>query len=115
MCIVPVRISYKDHEGEIITYVLLDENCQGTFVSEALVTQLSVPVRSTSITVETINGSVTEKSFADNGLVVKPAERFGDIYGNPVVELPTSYTKEVLKCYDEEVPTPSKIKDWVHL
>ena len=40
---------------------------------------------------------------------------FERIYGESVIELPTSYTKENLKCNDEEVPAPSKIKEWVHL
>jgi hypothetical protein len=115
MCIVPIRVSHKNSEDEVVTYALLDENCQGTFVTKALVDQLSASMRATSITVETISGSVTENSYAVDGLLVKPMHKFGSIYGDSTIELPTSYTKETLKCHGDEVPTPDKIHDWLHL
>lgn len=115
MCIVPIRVSHKNSEDEVVTYALLDENCQGTFVTKALADQFSASMRATSITVETISGSVTENSYAVDGLLVKPMHTFGSIYGDTMIELPTSYTKEALKCHGEEVPTPDKIQDWLHL
>ena len=42
-------------------------------------------------------------------------KEFEDIYGKSAIELPTSYTKEYLKCHGEEVPTPCRIKEWDHL
>ena len=94
MCLVPVRVYHKDNEAvEVITYALLDENCQGTFVAESIIDALSVNTHKTLITTETINGSSTEKSSAVDGLVVKPLHEFEIEYGSTSVYLPTAYSR----------------------
>ena len=116
MCIVPVRISCENNkQTELEVYALLDENCQGTFILESVADKLSATKRPTCITTETINGSKTDTSFAVNGLIVKALPKFESEYGASTITLPTAYTREMLTCHGEEVPTPQKIEDWPHL
>ena len=93
MCIVPIRLYHKDKSIEILTYALLDENCQGTFVLESIINDFSIDYRKTSITTETINGAVTESSLAVDGLIVKPLPRFEEEYGSSEIVLPTAYSR----------------------
>ena len=116
MSIVPVRISHQsDETHELKVYALLDENSQGTFIHEALLDKLPVIKRCTSITTETINGFNTDSSFAIDGLVVKPLKEFENAYYPVKIPLPTSYSREVISCHGEEVPTTERIKKWSHL
>ena len=116
MSIVPVRLSHQsDETRELKVYALLDENSQGTFIHEALLDKLPVIKRCTSITTETINGFNTDSSFAIDGLVVKPLKEFENAYYPVKIPLPTSYSREVISCHGEEVPTTERIKKWSHL
>ena len=117
MCIVPIRISHQsDETQELKTYALLDENSQGVFVQECILNKLpTANRRQTCITTETINGQFTDSSFAVDGLIVKPLEEFETLYGSARIELPTSYSREVLRFNGEEVPTAEKVSHWKHL
>ena len=98
MCIVPVRLCHRGNDlKEIEVYALLDENCQGTFISESVIDKLCIASRKTSITTETLNGQRTDPALAAEGLIVKPATSVEAEYGAAGIHLPTVYSRKSLK------------------
>ena len=116
MCIVPVRLCHRDNAlKEIEVYALLDENCQGTFISESVIDKLCIASRKTSITTETLNGQRTDPALAAEGLIVKPETGFEAEYGTAAIHLPTVYSRKSLKCHAEDIPTTERIKHFSYL
>jgi len=117
MSIVPVRLSHEDHPDNVVkVYALLDENSQGIFIQEDLLSKLQAPTRRTCIRTETINGQFTDSSLAVDGLQVRPLIEFEAMHGcSEPIKLPTSYSREGLSFNEEEVPTADNIKHWQHL
>ena len=116
MCIVPVRLCHKEGDSaEIEVYALLDENCQGTFISETVISKLGVASRRTTITTETLNGQRTDPALAVEGLIVKPALDVEAEYGEAALQLPTAYSRKSLRCHIEDIPTTERIKHLSYL
>ena len=89
---------------------MLDTCSQANFMKEELAKQLVVTGRETSVTIKTINVSITTKSTVVEGLKVSAA---GD--KRILIDLPNIYTREDLPVEADEVATPNKLRKWKYL
>ena len=115
MCIVPVKVHQANCDKEVLTYALLDENSQGTFIQNSIIDALEVQTRDALIITQTINGSSTFKAQAVEGLTVEPLEDFQNVYGKQSIQLPTTYSRDNLLFHNDEVPTKESLKDYAYL
>lgn len=111
MCVVPVILRHKDAMADILTFALLDNCSQGTFIHEELLSCLGLKGTESEITVKTLTGEQTEKSSLLNGLLVKGANKDT----NDWIKLPKTYSKGSIPVSNEEIPTPTKIRQWTYL
>ena len=111
MSVVPVLLRHPEAAKDVMTYALLDNCSQGTFVHKDLVSCLGIKGVDTTITVKTLNGQESELSEAVTGMMVR-----GSITKEqPWVTLPKTYTRPNLPVDGDEVPTYEKIKAWKYL
>ena len=111
MCMVPVNLRYS-HSGKTVkTYALLDSHSQGTFMLEKLLRDLGVNGEKTSVTVKPVNGEVNKKTTLVEGLKVSSSRDEGSEW----IELPKTFTKRYLPVDQDDIATPSKLKQWKYL
>ena len=106
MCVVPIKVQYGNSGKILETHDLLDSCTQGTFILERLINNLGVKGQKTSITINILNGDVTNKAMVMKGLKVTNVN--GD--SHDWLELPVTCTKKDLPVEKEDVATPSKLK-----
>ena len=71
LCIVPVNVRHKSNPNNVMTvYAMLDNCSEGTFVTEEVVEMLEAMITPTSISIKTLNGTVTHSSSSTEGLQV---------------------------------------------
>ena len=70
MYVVPVRVKHSDSDKEVKNFALLDSCSQGTFVTEDLISKLSVSGVKTSINIKALNGNQKQSSSLVQGLMV---------------------------------------------
>ena len=70
MCVIPVKVKYKDSNSVYSTFVMLDNCSQGFFVNSSLVKNLRIKGHKTSVSVKTLTGERIHTSFAIDGLKV---------------------------------------------
>ena len=92
-------------------YALLDSCSQGTFILERLPKKFGIKGSRTSITIETLNGEVTNKSLVISGMKLASSRDNSEDW----LELPDTYTKKYLPVGKEDVATPSKLNNCGHL
>ena len=111
MCVVPVKVM-AGTKKQIPTYVILDNCSQGCFMKDSIRKNLRVDGRKTEITIKTLNGEEKMKSTVMSGLKVWSDSDEGS---KRWLDLPATYTKEVLPADVEEVAAREKIEIWDHL
>ena len=92
---------------------MLDNCSQGTFVKEEIIEALGVDGRSTSVTIKTLNGEMSQRAIAVEGL--KVAGSMMKTTTTDWINLPRSFTKESFSVEEQEIATPTKVKDWDYL
>ena len=102
-CIFPIKVQYGNSGIALKTHALLESCDQDTFILERLINNLGVKRRKTTITIETINGEVTNKAM----IVKKLNLTSGNCNSHVLLELPDTYTKKHLPVDKEDVATPS--------
>ena len=110
MCVVPTKVQYGNSGKVREKHALLDSCSQGTFILERLINNHGVNGQKTLITIKTLNEKVTNKVVVVKGLKVASANSDSHDW----LELPDTYTKKYLPV-DNDVATPSKLKQWKHL
>jgi len=111
MCVVPVFLRHKSSSCDVLTYALLDNCSQGTFIDQELLASLSLDCSKTEITVKTLTSQVTESLDVVDGLSIKGAStHFKDW-----INLPKTFSRLNLPVDKEEVPTKEKLKAWPYL
>ena len=111
MCVIPVTLTYS-HSGKTVeTYALLDSCSQVKFMLEKLLRDLGVNGQKTSITIKPVNGEVNNKITLVEGLKVS-GSRDDD---NEWIEIPKTFTKRYLPVDQDDIATPSKLKQWKYL
>ena len=107
MCVIPVKVKYKDSNSVYSTFAMLDNCSQGCFVNSSLVKNLRIKGRKTSVSVKTLTGERIHTSFAVDGLKVSRTSGLDVEWINiPKVDLPVD---------SGEIATPEKIKKWNYL
>ena len=56
MCIVPVKVRTVAHGKDVLTYSMLDNCSQGSFIQESLVKKMQTSGRITTSSLKTLNG-----------------------------------------------------------
>ena len=62
MCIVPVKVKHKDGKDTIISYAMLDNCSQGSFIHDNLVKELGVHGMKTTLNLKTLHGKKKQKA-----------------------------------------------------
>ena len=91
--VVPVKVKYGSRPV-VETYAMFDSCSEGTFIEKGLLKELKISGRNTNITVKTLNGESSEKSFVIDGLEVANGTKFNS--NGKWIRLPKTYSKEKL-------------------
>ena len=110
MCIVPVKVYDSDKGREMMTYAMLDNCTQGSFISESLVKQVNLSGRKTTLNLKTLNSKKLETAIVIDGLKVSSANGKEDW-----IKLPKLYTRMQIPVERGEIATPGKIAKWDYL
>ena len=70
MCIVPVKVRAAAQGKDVLTYAMLDNCSQGSFIHEALVKKMQATGRKATMNLKTLNGERSESTTAIEGLQV---------------------------------------------
>ena len=111
MCVVPVVLRHENSRSDIVTFALLDSCSQATFISEEILSSLSLQTETTDLTINTITSSKTEKCRVASGLKVKGFHSGSGSW----ISLPKSYSKFSIPVDPSEIPTVDSIKGWPYL
>ena len=111
MCVVPVNLTYGCSGKILKTHALLDSCSQGRFMLEKLLQDLGVNGEKTSITIKTVNGEVNNKTTFVEGLKVSSSRDEDGEW----TEFPKTFTKRYLPVDQDDITTPSKLKQWKYL
>ena len=116
LCILPVLVSHKDNpQHECLVYAMLDNDCTGCFCTTEIMERIAPnQQREACITVETINGTSEKQTSAINNLVVRRPPCSDDISPTSVF-MPTTFGFDGLTVTQDEIPTPTNLKQWNHL
>ena len=92
------------------TYPMLDCCSQETFINSELTKKLRTKSVMTTVKIKTLNGEESRKTGTISDL--KATSSTGK---NVWIDLPVSYTREILPVGDEDIAIPDKINDWKYL
>ena len=117
MCVVPVEVWHKDSpDHKLVSYALLDDCSQGTFIHEDLMESLKLKdTQSSSVAVTTLNGTHQSSSAKVEGLFVRCLPKHALSYSSFDLKLPVAFSRPALAVEKDEIPTPSRIDSWPHL
>ena len=109
MYVVPVRVKHSDSDKEVKNFALLDSCSQGTFVTEDLISKLSVSGVKTSINIKALNGNQKQSSSLVQGLMVSApiTSPSNQIHW---IKLPKSFTRQEITVDPVEMATPIKLR-----
>ena len=111
MCVVLVNLRYS-HSGKTMKmHALLDSCSQGTFMLEKLLRDLGVNGQKTSDTIMTVNGEVNNKTTLVEGFRVSNTKDEDSEW----IELPKTFMKRYLPVDQNDLATPSKLKQWKYM
>ena len=110
MCNVPVKVRAAAEGKDVLTYAMLDNCNQRSFIQEALVKKMQTIGRKTTLNLKTLNGERSESTTAIEGLQVA-----GSKDGSTWIKLPRIYTRKHLPVDKRAVATPDKIEEWGYL
>ena len=108
MCVVAVKVKYKDSNSAYSTSAMLKNCSQGYFFKSSLVKNLRIKGYKTSVSVKTLTGEKADTSFAVDGLKVSRISGLDAEW----INIPSAYTKDEIPIYSIKIATPEKIKKW---
>ncbi|XP_066913533.1 uncharacterized protein [Clytia hemisphaerica] len=111
MCVVPVILRHELSKSDIVTFAVLDNCSQASFISEDILSMLSIPTERTDLTVDTITSCKTEACHVVSGLKVKGLHA-GD---GSWTSLPKLFSKSYIPVDQSEIPTSKSIQAWPYL
>ena len=91
MCIVHVKVRDAAQGKDVLTYAMLDNCSQRSFIRETLVEKMQTSGRETTLNLKTLNGERSESITAIEGLQVA-----GSKDGSTWIKLPRIYTRKHL-------------------
>ena len=108
LCLIPVNVRFNNET--VLTYALLDNCSQGTFIDDELLSYLNVKFEETNLSVKTLTGQETIRCKVSNGLEVK-----GISTNDSWINLPPTYSREELPADAMEAPTTDLVQQWPYL
>ena len=111
LSVVLVNLRYNHSWKTVKAYALLDSCSQGTFMLEKLLRDLGVNGQKTSDTIMTVNGEVNNKTTLVEGFRVSNTKDEDSEW----IELPKTFTKRYLPVNQNDLATPSKLKQWKYM
>ena len=116
MCIVKVELWHPEEGKAVSVYALLDECCQGTLIREDIIDVMGVTnIKHDSISIETVVGADVSQGLYVEGLKVKGVAPFTQHYEEIEIELPSTFLRPFLAMGEDDVATPTNIKNWDYL
>ena len=112
MSVVSVKLVHENFNKVISTHALLDNCSQGTFLMKSTVDTMVIDGTPTSITINMLNGNVTNASVAVEGLKVCGVAPSGK---KRSVKIPKSFSRDELQVDAKDITTPEKIGKWEYL
>ena len=110
MCIVPVKVKSAAQGKNVLTYAMLENCSQESFIQEALVKKIQEPGRKTTLNLKTLNEERSESTTAIEGLQIARSKD-----GSTWIKMPRIYTRKHLAVNKSKVATLQKIKEWNYL
>ena len=108
--IIPVWLRHKDNpKKEIMDYALLDNASDSTFVKTSILEELGLKGTDVKLDLFTMSGKQEISVQKIEGLVVNRVDRRVEI------ELPKSYSRDVIPSRKNQIPTPASVDNWPHL
>ena len=108
MVIIPVVVKGKN--GVLVeTYAFLDPGCDVSLCTQKLASQLGIPGKKTSVSVDTLTASQVIHTRKVSGLQI------AGIHGDNFISLPTLYTQNKMPVTQRHMPSQNDISKWEHL
>ena len=109
--VVPVLVSHVlNPHDERLVYAMLDTQSDTTFILEKTRTALRAPGIKTSLLLSTMSCTAHQvDTHRVSGLRVR------GIDGEALINLPPSYTRDVMPVNSDHIPTPDTAQQWPHL
>ena len=108
--VLPMLLWHKSNPNHVIkVYGMLDNCSQGTFIKKDILTSLDAPKVETNITIKTITGTTTDDADIVNDLIAS------SIDGSNQIDLPKLFSRQNLPVDQDEIPTPERVTEWLHL
>ena len=111
LCVLPVVLRHRDANSDVITYALIDNCSQVSFITEEVLAIMSIPSDMNLLTVNTINSCRTENCQVVSGLNVKGCHGSDGTW----ISLPNCYSKNQIPVDRENIPNIQSIQRWNHL
>ena len=92
MCVVPVKVKYKDSNSVYKTLSMLDNYIQGCFLKSSRKKNFGLKGHKTSVSVKTLTGEKTNTSFAVDRLKISRTSGLNAEW----INIPMGYTKDYL-------------------
>ena len=107
MCIVPMKVKSAACGKDVLTYAVLDNSRQGSFIQEVLVKKMQTSGRNTTLNLKTLHGERSEPTIAVDRLqVARSKDR------NTWIKLRRIYIRKQLPVDKKEVATTEKTEEW---
>ena len=100
MCIVPVKVKSAAQGKIVLTYAMVENCSQESFIQEALVKKIQAPGRKTTLNLKTLNEERSESTTAIEGLQVARSKD-----GSTWIKMPRIYTRQHLAVNKSKVAT----------
>ncbi|XP_048244699.1 uncharacterized protein LOC124119805 [Haliotis rufescens] len=107
--ILPVNVKQKGSNRVITTYAMLDNGSTGCFITEDLRDRLGAKCSPTVLKLQTMNSVDFVKTSAVDDLVVS------DLDDMQQVDLPRTFSKDVMPADHDHFPKPELLKQFSHL
>ena len=112
--IVPVILRHKDDTSQstgIQVYAVLDNQSNGCFITNSVMEELKITGRTVDLRLSTMSGEDSVQSKAIRGLVVEGVNS----QDSTCIDLPTTYSREIIPIDRDLIPCPVKAQKWSHL
>lgn len=107
--ILPVTIRQKGNQQSIQTYAFYDNGSTGCFITEEVKEELGAMGKDVTLQLQTMHGQNYVACSAVENLVVS------DFTDEKPIELPKTYTRDVMPVSHRQIPKPEMLQRWQHL
>ena len=111
MCVVPVKVKYKNSNSAYSTFAMLGNCSQGCFVISSFAKNLRIKGYKTYVSVKALTGDKIPTPFAVDGLKFSTTSGFDAEW----INIPSAYTMDKMLVDFSTIVTLENIKKWKYL